>query len=93
MSPGVFLLIALAVMGGCLALAGWIQHRDGPVDDEGGVPTVHRMAGRARFVFAALGVVGVVVGLVLRDGKVIAGGLLSLLAAGGQHWVHGLTSR
>jgi hypothetical protein len=57
------------------------------------VPTVHRMAGRARFVIAGIGVAGLLAGLVLRDGKVIAAGLLSLLAAWGQHWVHDLTGR
>ena len=93
MSPGVFIFVAVAVIAGCLALAGWVQHRDGPVDDQGGVPTVHRMAGRARVVFVGVGVAGLVAGLVLRDGKVIAAGLLSLLAAWGQPWVHGLTER
>ena len=51
------------------------------------------MAGRARFVIAGIGVAGLLAGLVLRDGKVIAAGLLSLLAAWGQHWVHDLTGR
>jgi hypothetical protein len=93
MSPGMFIVIAVAVMAGSVALVGWVQHKTGPVDDEGGVPTIHRSAGRARYVYAALGVVFVVTGLVVRDGKVLAGGLVTLLGAWGQHWLHGLTKR
>lgn len=93
MTPAEFIVVAIVVMLVCLLLTAWARHRTGPVDDEGGIPTVHRMAGRARYVFAALGVIFIVAGLIDRSGQAVAGGILMLAGAAGQHWVYENTRR
>ena len=53
----------------------------------------HRMQGVARVAFGVLGVAGIIVGLAAHTGVVIAFGVVSIIAAAGQHWAYSRDSR